>query len=119
MIKGITILGGFVGLVVTASSLNAQGWCESQARLDEAERTICSSDELRRLDRELNELYRRSNVSTASERAWIAHRNQCGNDERCLSRRYRDRIYELGGDDRGDRDRDRDRDGDRYRDRDR
>src|ERR1700745_3374056 len=79
MIKGIAILGGFIGLLVMSSSVNAQGWCESQARLNEAERTICSSDYLRSLDRQLSELYRRSDVSTASERAWIARRNECGN----------------------------------------
>ena len=78
MIKGIAILGGFIGLLVMSSSVNAQGWCESQARLNEAERTICSSDYLRSLDRQLSELYRRSDVSTASERAWIARRNECG-----------------------------------------
>jgi hypothetical protein len=105
MIKGTAILGGFLGLLVMSSSVNAQGWCESQARLNEAERTICSSDYLRRLDRQLSELYRKSDVSTGSERAWIARRNECGNSERCLEHLYKDRIYELGGDDRDDRDR--------------
>jgi uncharacterized protein len=97
MMKGIAILAGFVGLLVTSSSVNAQGWCETQAQLNEAERTVCSSDDLRRLDRELNELFRSSNVSTQSERDWIASRNDCGNSERCLFRVYRDRISDLRG----------------------
>jgi uncharacterized protein len=98
MIKGIAILGGFVGLLVMSSSVNAQRWCESQAQLNEAERTICSSDDLRRLDRQLNETFRRSDVSTASERAWVARRNECGNSQGCLERVYRERIRDLGGD---------------------
>jgi len=81
MIKGIAILGGFIGLLVMSSSVNAQRWCESQAQLNEAERTICSSDDLRRLDRQLNETFRRSDVSTASELnpkfARGAHKEPC------------------------------------------
>ena len=97
MFKRSLLLVALVGLVVTASSVNAQSWCETQKRLNEAERTVCSSRTLRRYDRHINQLYRSSDMSTRSQRQWIARRNACGNDKGCLSSVYEDRIYELGG----------------------
>jgi uncharacterized protein len=95
--KGIVIISSLAALFVTSSSGSAQSWCETQKQLNEAERTVCSSPSLRGRDRQINQLYRSSNVSTASQRQWIERRNDCGNDESCLSRVYVDRIYELGG----------------------
>ena len=95
MIKGIAILGGFAALLVTSSSGNAQHWCDTQQQLNEAERTVCSSPRLREQDRWLDHHYRRSNVSTESEREWIKQRNRCGNDESCLTEVYTKRDREL------------------------
>ena len=69
---------------------------------NEAERLICSDDELARRDVELARLYRRARDHAADEdvviteqRDWIAlSRNVCTSKE-CLYRAYRHRAHEL------------------------
>lgn len=70
-------------------------WCNTQDSLNRAERTICDSALLSDLDFRLNAAYRGSDVSTDSQRRWIARRNDCGSSESCLVRVYEERIREL------------------------
>lgn len=72
-------------------------WCNSQDAFNRAERTVCDSALLSELDLKLSQVYQRSNASTESQRRWVARRNDCGSNERCLASVYEERISELGG----------------------
>ncbi|MEL6288531.1 MAG: lysozyme inhibitor LprI family protein [Pseudomonadota bacterium] len=83
---------------------------EASAR---AERTICDSRRLSRLDLELTDIYaslrrelrgRERRALRDEQRDWIQKRNDCGRDRQCLRQLYRTRIGDLrrlqsGGDD--------------------
>ena len=76
-----------------------------QAR-DDAERMICASPSLGRLDVQLGELYRARVAQLQSsggdaerrrQRDWISARKQCLASSSCLEKIYKQRIIELGG----------------------
>ena len=76
-----------------------------QAR-DDAERVICASPSLGRLDVQLAELYRARVAHLQSsggddergrQRDWIGVRKKCGANTSCLEQAYKKRITELGG----------------------
>lgn len=70
----------------------------------DAERTICQSNRLGSLDRNLAGAYeqvkgqlnwRASTKLRRTQLAWLKHRNACGDDRRCIARKYRKRIRQL------------------------
>lgn len=95
-----------VGLaVMTASGVAAQGPSFDCAKASTpVERSICASDRLSRLDREMASVYAalRSQLGSVgrqrlldAQRTWLAYRDTCGDDEACLVERMSDRIAEL------------------------
>lgn len=91
--------------VIAASNATAQGPSFNCAKASTAvERTICASDQLSRLDREMAEVYAalRSQLGSAGrqrllddQRAWLSHRNACRDDEACLAQQMSERIAAL------------------------
>lgn len=79
--------------------------CMNMEDMNAVERTICDSHRLGALDERLDSWYRRAQVRAgyfdqtewlrAGQRDWLAGRNACGYDIRCLSRAYHSRIREL------------------------
>jgi len=77
--------------------------CRSVRR--DSERTICDRPGLARLDNEMAALYvevrdgyrrgRERDALVQEQRTWLAARNDCGQDVRCLRGLYNDRIFEL------------------------
>jgi uncharacterized protein len=73
------------------------------------ERRICADPELARLDRELATLWRGMIRSFSNEdqlaqmkadqKQWIARRNECAGDSKCISSRYQAQIDRFRGDD--------------------
>jgi len=71
---------------------------------NEAERAICSTKNLSRLDRQLASIYEAlqkdvprggRSMLRKEQSSWLETRNNCGNDRKCLRRKYRKRISEL------------------------
>jgi uncharacterized protein len=75
----------------------------------DAERTICNSAYLSRLDRRMarkyNELavgmkaysdYESLRELRATQRQWLKERNACGSDKDCIAARYQERLNVLG-----------------------
>lgn len=78
---------------------------------NDAERTICSNDDLAGMDQDLNSQYKLAVSNITSEAAggtpadvarfrreqseWIARRNDCGGDAGCLTQSYRSRLKAL------------------------
>jgi uncharacterized protein len=70
------------------------------------EATICSDDDLKKLDRQLAIAYE-GKLGTLplsertelrdSEKAWVAKRNQCGAHKPCIQDAYATRLTVLGG----------------------
>lgn len=79
--------------------------CMAYEDLNAAERTICDSHRLGALDERLDSWYRRAKIRAGyfdqtawlrdEQRAWLAGRNACGADVRCLMRAYHRRIRTL------------------------
>lgn len=76
--------------------------CSKAATL--VERTICTNDELSKLDDAMGEAFEsevaqesRAQKLKTSQRAWVAIRNRC-TDATCLIQRYEERIAELACD---------------------
>ncbi len=70
--------------------------CELAKRPEE--QAICSDPELSRLDASLSQLYKKFSgirMVVEEQRAWLAARNKCGSDGRCLEKLYRERISTL------------------------
>ena len=74
--------------------------------LTRAERTICRDDALGTLDRQVSAAYKRAYRAgdrreqrrlKAEQGAWLAYRNACLTNARCLKARYQTRLGELGG----------------------
>jgi uncharacterized protein len=68
------------------------------------EKRICADADLARLDRSLTTLYR--GLTTyfklvpqvpTEQKSWIVRRNECGEDSKCISQRYQERIQLLSG----------------------
>lgn len=87
-------------LALTLTSLAvpaaAQSWC-SAAGLTPTEATICADSGLRRLDRQLADVYGQTDGAVNGQRAWLDWRNACGSDAVCIENRYRIRIASLQG----------------------
>lgn len=69
------------------------------------EHAICSSVDLWALDRAMSNLYfyfRNNSTTTksqgflASQRNWLARRDECGSNVACLAERYRSRLFDFG-----------------------
>lgn len=79
--------------------------CYDDSRLNAAERRICASTTLGRLDERLDSWYRRALVRAryfdqtgeirSAQREWLASRNGCGANLRCIRRHYVTRIRQL------------------------
>lgn len=93
------IIGAALGLFVTASPAQA---IDCDGRLSGQEETICGNYEIRRMDYQLNRMYRdalrssrRPGLLRIRQRAWQDDRRNCGNNERCLFRAYSRRMGQL------------------------
>ena len=99
----------FFAFVLTATATSASGWCDNAdwSRLNDAERTICSNQNLRGLDTNLATVfYSKRDAANPAERArliteqrdrWLPYRDVCGPNPECLAVRYATRIAELTG----------------------
>lgn len=88
--------GGTAALDDDSSGERASFDCPGARRPDE--HAICASRELRRLDRELAQLYlpvARERASQASQRRFVAERGECRANVDCLKRIYGLRLAEL------------------------
>ena len=93
---------GVAAVAMMPASAEAHSWC-ARANLNDAEMAICDYPFLRRLDRRMSRLYwslydefpgLRYRLRH-SQRHWLARRNACGYNPRCLRRKYRNRIRQL------------------------
>lgn len=84
-------------------SFNCDKLANSHRDVD-AEWTICRSSRLGRLDRRMANAYeqvrgqlnwRAGAKLRRTQRAWLQHRNSCGDDRGCIARKYRKRIRQL------------------------
>ncbi len=79
--------------------------CMNYDDMNAAERTICDDHRLGALDERLDSWYRRAKIRAgyfdqtewlrATQRAWLASRNVCGANVRCLKHAYYQRIRDL------------------------
>lgn len=79
--------------------------CMNYEDMNAAERTICDNHRLGALDERLDSWYRRAKIRAgyfdqtewlrAEQRAWLAGRDACGANIRCLKRAYYHRIRTL------------------------
>ncbi|WP_088623098.1 hypothetical protein [Oceanicola sp. 22II-s10i] len=80
------------------AAAQAQAWCGTGG-LTATEAVICDDPVLSRLDRRMTRLYTREGSGYAgaslSQQRWLARRDACGTDARCIERAYRDRIAYL------------------------
>ncbi|WP_206996307.1 lysozyme inhibitor LprI family protein [Trinickia mobilis] len=66
-----------------------------------AEQRICADPLLTKMDRDLSDAYQQvlkppaADAWKADQRAWLADRNRCGNDDGCLRRQYAERLTVL------------------------
>lgn len=88
-----------------AAALAEAGTVSCSAASKPAEFAICNSEDLQLLDGRVDELYQ-SRYSTAQSvstqtallrdhRSWLAERNECRSDSRCLERHYKARLSKL------------------------
>lgn len=103
----IGIAGALAVFTPSAKAASPSFKCTTSAlakRNVDAEWTICSSNRLARLDREMAAVYRdvkgQLNWRAASklrrtQLAWLDHRNACGESRSCIARKYRQRIRQL------------------------
>jgi uncharacterized protein len=93
--KQLPVIGAATLLVITFSS-NAQEIKCPQVFMNEAETTICNSEELLALDRQMAELYRVVRELTSNikkdQKAWSKERKNCKSDTVCIESLYRARI---------------------------
>jgi uncharacterized protein len=102
-------LAGFLAAALLALAGNAAlagaGTVSCSAASKPAEFAICNSEDLQLLDGRVDELYK-SRYSTApsvstqtallrDHRNWLAERNECRADSRCLERHYKARLSKL------------------------
>ena len=103
-IVAATILAASIS--ASAAPLSAASFsCMNYEDLNDAELTICTDHRLGALDERLDSWYRRALVragyfqqtSEVRQRQlnWLADRNSCGDDTRCLKQAYYTRIGEL------------------------
>ena len=81
--------------------------CDSRhavKRLNDAEWTICRSGYLGNLDQDMAATYRQVKAQLGwragaklrrTQRAWLSHRNACGDNRGCIARKYRQRTRQL------------------------
>ncbi len=82
-------------LAFPAAAQDLRPWCGA-GPLNAAERTICGTDELARLDRRLAEIYGSLRSADTRQDAWLrSDRDACGADVACLRAAYVDRIRLL------------------------
>jgi uncharacterized protein len=92
-----------VAVLCLPMAASAQGFnCAYARQLDEI--AICDSYELRSLDSRMVSIFNRLRASlnynaalrlNADQTSWLADRNTCGDDRRCLREAYRRRIAQL------------------------
>jgi len=91
-----------LGLIAMAAPASAQSFSCRNAD-SAAEQTICESGRLRALDVRMNRAYLRALRDDARhaariqrrQRDWLASRNSCGRNDRCIARHYTERLSEL------------------------
>jgi uncharacterized protein len=79
--------------------------CMNYENMNAAEQMICDNHRLGALDERLDSWYRRAKIRAGyfdqtkwlrdTQAAWLAERNACGFNVRCLKRAYRSRIRTL------------------------
>jgi len=77
-----------------APLMYSAGFDCDRAKTD-VELTICRDKNLAQYDSEVNILYRASSGQKASQKKWMAVRNQCKTDVKCLTTQYNTRLREL------------------------
>ncbi len=76
-------------------------WCGA-SRLNAAERTICATPELARLDTRLADLYGALRSADPDQDRWLVRRRDgCGADIACLRAAYTERLRSLAATGRG------------------
>ncbi len=87
-----------VALLVAPAAAMAQEprpWCDA-GPLNAAERAVCDTPELSRLDARLAEVYGRLRSADSGQDTWLrGERDGCGADVTCLRAAYVDRIRVL------------------------
>ncbi len=103
----VLLAGAFLApaLPAAAQDAPARPWCGA-GPMNAAERTICATPELSRLDARLAEAYGRLRSADDRQDIWLRQvRDACGRDVTCLRAAYVDRIRfvtlrrDAGGDD--------------------
>ena len=96
------VMAGLIAIGAGSAEARPSFYC--RGRLNPAERTICDSSYLGKLDRkmareyhfQMGELSRRERrILRRDQRKWLRDRNRCRYDEECLDNLYNQRIEEL------------------------
>ncbi|MEZ5563533.1 MAG: lysozyme inhibitor LprI family protein [Gammaproteobacteria bacterium] len=94
----LTVLGA-AALCLVAFSSNAQEMKCPQVFMNKAESTVCQSEELLALDRQMAELYRAVRDLTPNirkdQKAWSKERKNCKSDAVCIESLYESRIAQF------------------------
>lgn len=61
----------------------------------DVELTVCRDKNLAQYDSEVNILYKLSSGQRTTQKRWLAARNKCKTDEKCLTTQYDARLHEL------------------------
>src|SRR5689334_2321214 len=97
---------GLLSTILVPSQVSAQGGPSFDCKTDRGrtEQAICANSDLRQMDLTMAKLYfsvqadntrRRYRRLKRDQVEWLAERNACGANVRCLRRAYADRIKEL------------------------
>lgn len=90
---------GTAAMLAFAPSLRAQEMKCPQVFMNEAETTVCQSEELLALDRQMSELYRAAKSATPNiardQKAWARERKKCKSDTACIESLYHLRIEQF------------------------
>lgn len=109
----ISRLNGMSALLVLLVLLSADAAASEQASFDcrkaasVSEKTICADAALSRLDFQLGRMWRtllddfsesaQKPQMKADQKAWIARREKCGDDAKCMGKLYQERLSTLNG----------------------
>ncbi len=95
----LTALALIAAPALSAGAQKLRPWCDAGA-LNAAERTICATPEIARLDARLAELYGALRSGDAEQDGWLrGRRDDCGADIACLRAAYTERLRRIGADD--------------------